>query len=205
MCVYFMQTMHWASSDGSIPGKSDNHLVGTAATLATPFSLGSSCLMQTASYCPWSSPLLPPLQLLQSPTCSARYIIPNYQQNSYLTVIGVHLTMHLMHPNYCLRTFTCVSGLCTYDIHVLCLIYMHMHMYMYIWNFNDFLTCTCRCIYLEPYLVSLQLHQQLPFPSGVGLAPSASKLQPTLIVRMQPLLSVCDKPEEDGRWGCSLE
>ena len=25
----------------------------------------------------------------------------NYQQNSYLTVIGVHLTMHLMHPKYC--------------------------------------------------------------------------------------------------------
>ena len=25
----------------------------------------------------------------------------NYQHNSYLTVIGVHSTMHLMHPNYC--------------------------------------------------------------------------------------------------------
>ena len=33
----------------------------------------------------------------------------NYQQNSYLTVIGVHSTMHLMHPNYCQITIICRS------------------------------------------------------------------------------------------------
>ena len=27
-----------------------------------------------------------------------------YQQNSYLTVIGVHFTMHLVYPNYCQLT-----------------------------------------------------------------------------------------------------
>ena len=32
----------------------------------------------------------------------------NYQQNSYLTVIGIHSTIHLMHPNYCQITIMCV-------------------------------------------------------------------------------------------------
>ena len=35
----------------------------------------------------------------------------NYQQNSYWAVIGVHSTMHLMHPNYCQITIISVCVL----------------------------------------------------------------------------------------------
>ena len=41
----------------------------------------------------------------------------NYQQNSYLTVIGVHSTMYLMHPNYCQITIINFVG---YTILFLC-------------------------------------------------------------------------------------
>ena len=34
------------------------------------------------------------------------------KNNSYLTVIGVHLTMHLMHPNYCQITAICIAVVC---------------------------------------------------------------------------------------------
>ena len=36
-----------------------------------------------------------------------------YVHNSYLTVIGVHSTMHLMHPNYCQNTILLVVDLCS--------------------------------------------------------------------------------------------
>ena len=49
--------------------------------------------------------------------------------NSYLTVIGVHSTMHLVHPNYCQITSTCVCTMyglahvrtqCTYGVCIRC-------------------------------------------------------------------------------------
>ena len=57
----------------------------------------------------------------------------NYQQNSYRTVIRVHLTMHLMHPNYCQITIMCVC-LCMY----ICLCVCTSH-------------CVCVCVWLCTY------------------------------------------------------
>ena len=45
-----------------------------------------------------------------------------YQQNSYLTVIGVHLTMHLMHPNCYQITIICKHTTCSSHTHTVILI-----------------------------------------------------------------------------------
>ena len=37
----------------------------------------------------------------------------NYQQISYMTLIGMHSTMHLVHPNLCHVTTMCVC-VCVY-------------------------------------------------------------------------------------------
>ena len=53
----------------------------------------------------------------------------NYQQSSYLTIIGMHLTMHLMHPNYCQITimYVCVHV----HVHVHCMYSMVNHSQFY--------------------------------------------------------------------------
>ena len=58
----------------------------------------------------------------------------NYKQNSYLTVIGVHWTMHLMHPNYYQITIIHVSK--------------EVHLQNYVLSAHLYTICLCLCVHV---------------------------------------------------------
>ena len=67
----------------------------------------------------------------------------NYQPISYTTLIGVHSTMYLVHPNYNFVICACVC-VCIRDFVSVCTYYVRVRMHVHV----------CACVFVGSYLAT---------------------------------------------------